>query len=310
MARPQKAGLDYFPLDVDMDQDDKLFLIEAKHGLVGFAIVVRLFMLIYKEGYYRHYDEDREAFILAKRFSTDVNVINNVVNDCINEGLFNKNLYEKYGILTSRGIQRRFMEVCKRRKEVNFIREYFLLNPQDYENIVFEELTLVTVDNNPGKCDTMHAENPQSKVKYSKEKYCTRERVLCTSAQEILDSFNRHCTSLPPVTYLTQEQVESLSALWETEALNSIGKWDELFRKVEDSDFLTGRNGKWKGCNFDWLIQTANISKVLRGAYDNSGPPKEQPRQQYVHQRDPEELRPVIARKTMLGLGGGGGRDP
>ena len=27
-------------LDVDMDQDDKLFFIEAKYGLIGFAIVV------------------------------------------------------------------------------------------------------------------------------------------------------------------------------------------------------------------------------------------------------------------------------
>lgn len=152
----------------------------------------------------------------------------------------------------------------------------------------------------------------ESKGNISKENISTsiRERVLSTPVQEILDSFNRHCPSLPPVTHLTQEQVEALSALWDTEALNSMDKWDKLFIKVEGSDFLTGRNGKWKGCNFDWLIQAANISKVLRGAYDNSGPPKESPRQQYVHQRDPEELRPVIARKTMLGLGGGGGRDP
>lgn len=306
MARPQKAGLDYFPLDVDMDQDDKLFLIEAKHGLIGFAIVVRLFMLIYKEGYYRHYDEDREAFILAKRFSVDVNVINNVVNDCINEGLFNKNLYEKYGILTSRGIQRRFMEACKRRKEVAFIQEYFLLNPQDYGNIVFEEITPVNVDNNPDKCNTMHAENPQSKVKYSKEKYSTRERVLCTPVQEILDSFNRHCPSLPPVTHLTQGQVEHLSALWETEAINSMDKWDKLFIQVEDSDFLTGRNGKWKGCNFDWLIQTANLSKVLRGAYDNSPSKRASPvaDPQYIHRHPISDLESAVARKTMLHVEG------
>lgn len=32
MARPTKTGLEYFPLDVDMDQDDKLFFIEAKYG--------------------------------------------------------------------------------------------------------------------------------------------------------------------------------------------------------------------------------------------------------------------------------------
>ena len=43
MARPQKEGLDYFPFDVDMDQDDKVALIEAKHGITGFGVVVKLF---------------------------------------------------------------------------------------------------------------------------------------------------------------------------------------------------------------------------------------------------------------------------
>ena len=40
MARPQKAGIDYFPMDVDMDQDDKILLIEAEHGVEGFGILV------------------------------------------------------------------------------------------------------------------------------------------------------------------------------------------------------------------------------------------------------------------------------
>jgi len=34
MARPTKTGLDYFPLDVDMDNDDKIALIEANMDLL------------------------------------------------------------------------------------------------------------------------------------------------------------------------------------------------------------------------------------------------------------------------------------
>ena len=170
MARPTKTGLEYFPLDVDMDQDDKLFFIEAKHGLIGFAIVVRLLMLIYKEGYYKQYTEDKEAFMIAKRLSVDVNVLKNVINDCINEGIFNKNLFEHYGILTSRGIQKRYLEACGRRKEVNMVKEYCLINPKNYKNVVFEHITPVNADINPDKCDTMPAETPQSKVKESKVK--------------------------------------------------------------------------------------------------------------------------------------------
>ena len=164
MARPQKEGLDYFPLDVDMDQDDKLFFIEAKHGLIGFAIVVRLLMQIYKEGYYKHYDDNKDAFLFAKRLSVDVNVIKNVVNDCINEGFFNKDLYEKYGILTSRGIQKRYFEACARRKKVSIIKEYCLIDPKNYKNIVFEYINPINVDINPDKCNITSVETPQSKV--------------------------------------------------------------------------------------------------------------------------------------------------
>ena len=168
MARPQKEGLDYFPLDVDMDQDDKLFFIEAKHGLIGFAIVIRLLMQIYKEGYYKHYSDDKDAFLLSKRLSVDVNVIKNVVNDCINEGFFNRNLYGQYGILTSKGIQKRYLEACTRRKQVSIIKEYCLIDPESYKNIVFEYINPANVDINPDKCDITLTKTPQSKVKESK----------------------------------------------------------------------------------------------------------------------------------------------
>lgn len=170
MARPTKTGLEYFPLDVDMDQDDKLFFIEAKHGLIGFAVVVRLLMLIYKDGYYKQYTEDKEAFMLAKRLSVEVNVLNNIINDCINEDIFNKKLFEQYGILTSRGIQKRYLEACARRKEVNIFKEYCLIDPKNYKNLVFEYINPVIVDINPDKCNTVSAETPQSKVKESKVK--------------------------------------------------------------------------------------------------------------------------------------------
>lgn len=188
MARPQKQGLEYFPLDVDMDQDDKLFFIEAKHGLTGFAIVIRLLMQIYKEGYYKHYSDDKDAFLLAKRLSVDVNVINNVVNDCINEDFFNRNLYEKYSILTSKGIQKRYLEACTRRKEVGIIKEYCLIDPKNYKNIVFEYINAVNVDINPDKCDITPAETPQSKVKESIEREIdahAHDSISQENAQEI-----------------------------------------------------------------------------------------------------------------------------
>jgi hypothetical protein len=56
MSRPIKQGLDYFPMDVEVD--DKIELIEAKHGISGFGILVKLFQKIYKEGYYLNWNEE------------------------------------------------------------------------------------------------------------------------------------------------------------------------------------------------------------------------------------------------------------
>ncbi|MNP53901.1 hypothetical protein D3C76_1484160 [compost metagenome] len=38
---------------------------------------------------------------------------------------------------------------------------------------------------------------------------------------------------------------------------------------VEASDFLTGRDGKWGNCGFDWIIKESNYIKILEGNYAN-----------------------------------------
>ncbi|HHV74298.1 MAG TPA: DUF4373 domain-containing protein, partial [Thermoanaerobacterium sp.] len=165
MARPQKDGLDYFPLDVDIDQDDKVQLIEAEYGIIGFAIVIKLLMKIYKEGYYYEWTE-KEQLLFSKKVNVDINQVNDIINACLKWGLFDKDLYDKYKILTSKGIQRRYLEAVSRRKQIVIIKEFFLLDISKYQNIVFDNINQVNDDNNSINSDN----NPQSKVKESKEK--------------------------------------------------------------------------------------------------------------------------------------------
>ena len=42
----------------------------------------------------------------------------------------------------------------------------------------------------------------------------------------------------------------------------------EALKKVQASDFLSGRSGAWQ-CSFDWLMITGNMLKVIEGNYDN-----------------------------------------
>ena len=53
----------------------------------------------------------------------------------------------------------------------------------------------------------------------------------------------------------------------------------KVFERVEKSDFLSGRAGKWQGCSFDWILKPGNWQKIIEGNYDNrkaAGTQKEQ----------------------------------
>ena len=165
MARPRKQGLDYFPLDVDIDQDDKIQLVEAVHGPVGFAIVIKLLMRIYKDGYFSKWTET-EQLLFSKRVNVDINLINACINDCVKWDLFDKEVFETHGVLTSNGIQKRFLEAVGRRQKVEMVTEYLLL---DFEDInVYKNLTTKSINVNINSINDDI--NPQSIVKHSIEK--------------------------------------------------------------------------------------------------------------------------------------------
>lgn len=157
MARPQKEGLDYFPLDTDMDlQDDKIQLLEAKYGITGFGVLIKLLMKIYSEGYFYTWGE-KESLLHSKRVNVEVNKVNEIVLDLVKWGMFESRIFDKYRVLTSNGIQKRYWEVAKRRNEIIVIKQYWIFNVN--EILVSANINLVNVDG-----------STQSKVKKRIEK--------------------------------------------------------------------------------------------------------------------------------------------
>lgn len=127
MGRPQKRGLDYFSLDTMMDT--KIELIEASHGLVGYAVVVKLWQKIYGgEGYFYTFGED-EQLLFTKHNGVSIDMITSILAECFKRGIFSKDKYERYGILTSSGVQKRYFEATQKRACVPVIREYLLVIP-------------------------------------------------------------------------------------------------------------------------------------------------------------------------------------
>ncbi|MCD7722735.1 MAG: DUF4373 domain-containing protein [Clostridiales bacterium] len=144
--------------------DTKLKLIESEFGLQGFAIVVRLWMEIYgQQGYYCEWNTD-VALLFAHEVGMGGNVVSEVLNACFRRGIFSKELYEKYHVLTSSGIQKRYAAATVERKCVEWENKYLLISAP--KNAVFRPINSI----NPPINSINLPINPQSKVKESKVK--------------------------------------------------------------------------------------------------------------------------------------------
>ncbi|MDD6332323.1 MAG: DUF4373 domain-containing protein [Clostridium sp.] len=137
MARPTKAGLDYFELDCQLEE--KVRLIQAEYGLKGFAIVVKLYQKIYGElGYYCEWNDDSLLLFMSENGlpSDNKNLIQSIVDACIRRNIFSQQLFDKFGILTSEGIQKRYLNATSRREKVEMKKEYLLLSVGNNTNNV------------------------------------------------------------------------------------------------------------------------------------------------------------------------------
>lgn len=124
-----KTGLDYFPFDIDFFNDQKIEFVFAKYGIEGEIIAVKMLCRIYRSGYYLKWGED-ECLLFSKKVGDNISIelVDNVINELLKRNFFDEKLYKKYQILTSKGIQERYLEATKRRKEVLLFKEYYLLN--------------------------------------------------------------------------------------------------------------------------------------------------------------------------------------
>ena len=181
MARPLKQGLDYFSLDCHMD--DKIKLIQAEFGLKGFAIVVKLWQMIYREhGYYGEWNKEKELLFSHDECSDcGVQLIDNIVAACVERDIFSKELFQKYGILTSKGIQKRYFSAITRREKVNVKKEYLLISIG--KNAVNADDNPVNVDNN----SINTCRSTQSKVKESKVNNNKADAIKTDQPEELDD---------------------------------------------------------------------------------------------------------------------------
>ena len=242
MARPIKSGLSYFPLDVDADYDDKIQLIEGLYGPIGFATVIKLYMKIYSSGYYYPWEE-KEQILLAKRIGTDVNTLNNIVNECVKYELFQEKLFSEYKILTSEGIQIRFFTAVGKRKRGVVYREYLLIKEQELKemcpSMTVEGIIQGKTTVNPGITPVIQESGTQSKVKKRKVK---ETKVKDNTEQEKPDPI-----PYAEITdYLNQQTGKSYKHAAEGHRKFIRARWNEGHRLDDFKQVIDVKTAEWK----------------------------------------------------------------
>ena len=174
MARPTKQGVDYFPLDVHLD--NKFKFIEIKFGLEGFAVVIKILQEIYAQGYFCDWSDD-EKLLFSDEHKIEFEKLDLITNECLVREIFNQELYENYRILTSKGIQERYQEIVKRRKDVEVRTSYLLIDGSFGVNVNTMSTSRKHDDNK-----STQSKVKESKVNKSKGKNNSRKQVYDESS--------------------------------------------------------------------------------------------------------------------------------
>lgn len=266
-----KEGIGSFLLDCHTN--DNISEIEAEFGVKGFAVVVRLWQKIYCEkGYYCEWIARSPLLFLSNWFGGNsgvtISLITEIVERCLNNGIFNRQMHEKYSILTSERIQEQYFNVVKRREGIPVKKEYLLISVDKIKGIAYENTNSVC------KNDENVCRNSTSKVKESKVKEditVSKDTVRQTEVRRAVVAWNQlEAYGIAKVSKLnaSSQRYKMLSARISEFGIDDVLK---AINKVAHSSFLQGKSGgsrQWM-ITFDWFVRPNNFPKVLDGNYDD-----------------------------------------
>ena len=244
-------GINYFPVGVNFMEENAMEVIEAKYGIKGSAIVLKLLCKIYKEGYFIRWDEE-QCLIFANKAGREVQAaeVQGIIEILFIKGIMDKNSYLENGILTSENIQKVWMEATKRRKRDLKALPYLLVNDLTQQETEAPEGENVTIS--PGNVVhdvAVNAKNAcnsgQSKVK---EKKAEENKEFPPSAPPKGEGEERKGDSayLPIPGYAFNTMTHNYSGLMDTLKRLSITDTGEVNSILRLSDY--GRKGTtvWK----------------------------------------------------------------
>lgn len=211
MARPVKIGIEYFSLDVDIFEDEKVIPVSSEFGAKGECIIIRVLCAIYRNGYFAECSEAFK-FKIAKQANLPESLVSEVISGLVRWGFFNKTVFDSFGVLTSRRIQKNWKTATRKRVEKNDLDYWILELPDELRQFPAEETPL------------KQPESTQSKLKEKKEK------EINTSSPKTgeVDLKNSEYFLTRKKKKLTGKRLETFNTFWE--------KFDYKKGKAEAAD--------------------------------------------------------------------------
>jgi hypothetical protein len=190
-GKPRKR-IDYAGWSVDIfSNDTKIDKLLMAQGWEGFGVYFYLCQMAFgSDGYFYQWCDDLSASTARKMGGyISAGKVKETLDYCLQVGLFDKRLLAEWGVLTSRGIQKSYLQVLKskNRKGTEIILDYWLLdisNKTDYQDVIFVRKNSHKIgenDHSLGENDHSLGVNDHplgqkySKVKYSK----VNKKTMC-----------------------------------------------------------------------------------------------------------------------------------
>jgi hypothetical protein len=289
MARPVRHDLNYFPLDVDFFDNHKVILIEEDFGVKGGYLAIRLMAMVYEKGYYLEW-KDKAELSCAKRVGNGYTgaLVLEILKGCLKHDMFNKELFEKHRILTSRGIQERWEQVQKGlRRKVEFEEKFWLVGKE--KECVSSEVTPVSSEETapPSEVTTApSAESTQKEIKGKERKennsasatppaegraFKEKTKFWKTLMDDWVAFYKKEYSTEPTINAASATNLKSIIDRLEKVAAKNRVEWTEVEARIRLKEFLQKAlvHSPWLKRNFLINNISSQFDAIINSNYAN-----------------------------------------
>lgn len=120
-----------------------------------------------------------------------------------------------------------------------------------------------------------------------------------TPYKAIAELYHEICVSYSRLRNISDNRKKAIAARWK-EYGHNLDTFRELFEKAEASAFLKGKNDRNWSADFNWLMNSENMAKVLEGKYADKEAPQPSPRPPVQQKRPPEKFNTLECLAGMM----------